>query len=177
MITNADAATRPAKWLVAHASLLPCSGEALDLACGKGRHAFWLGERGLRVLAVDRSAEAVGFVNAAAHRRGLPVRGEVQDLEVDEPAIELAAFDVIVGVHYLHRPLFPHLIAALRPGGVLVYETFTTEQATRGKPSSPAFLLQSGELHRLCASLDILAEREGDYDGRWVASIVARRPI
>ena len=60
------------------------------------------------------------------------------------PRCRTAAFDVIVVVHYLHRPLFPQLLAALRPGGVLVYETFTTAQAARGKPTNPDFLLRPG---------------------------------
>ena len=84
-------------------------------------------------------------------------------------------FDVIVVVHYLHRPLFPSLVNALRPGGVLVYETFTRAQAARGKPTNPAFLLEPGELLTLVRPLEVLASREGDYDGRSVASIVATR--
>jgi len=80
-----------------------------------------------------------------------------------------------VAVHYLHRPLFPHLLAALRPGGILVYETFTQAQARRGKPTNPAFLLEPGELRALTAGLTILAWREGEFGGRDVASIVCRR--
>jgi hypothetical protein len=78
-------------------------------------------------------------------------------------------------VHYLHRPLFAALLGALRPGGVLVYETFTRAQAARGRPTNPAYLLESGELPRLVQPLAILASREGDYDGRMVASVIARR--
>ena len=82
------------------------------------------------------------FVNAEARRRGVSVDAEVVDLEVGDPKMGMSCFDVVVAVNYLHRPLFPpHLIAALRPEGVLVYETFTREQALRGKPSNPAFLL------------------------------------
>jgi tellurite methyltransferase len=71
--------------------------------------------------------------------------------------------------------LFPHLLAALRPGGILVYETFTQAQARRGKPTNPAFLLEPGELRALTAGLTILAWREGEFGGRDVASIVCRR--
>ena len=78
-------------------------------------------------------------------------------------------------VHYLHRPLFPPLLAALRPGGVLVYETFTIAQAARGKPTNPDFLLRPGELRDLVGSLELLAWREGEFDGRDVASVVAQK--
>jgi len=164
----------PITWLVNHADLLPAQGTALDVACGSGRHALWLGARGLVTTAVDRNPAAVEAVNEAARRARLPVAARVMDLETGDVGLGEAAFDVIVVVHYLHRPLFPALIRALRPGGVLVYETFTRAQAARGKPTNPAFLLESGELPRLVGSLEMLRAREGDYDGRFVSSVVAK---
>ena len=100
---------------------------------------------------------------------------ESVDLERVDAALPERAFDVIVVVHYLHRPLFPRLLAALRPGGVLVYETFTAAQAARGKPNNPDFLLRPGELHELVGSLEVLESREGEFDGRDVASAMARK--
>jgi SAM-dependent methyltransferase len=165
----------PARWVVDHQDLLPLSGDALDVACGRGRHAFWLAAQGFVVRAVDRSRDAVDEVNAAARRLRLAVRAEVVDLEAGAPDLGVAAFDVVVATNYLHRPLFPSLLVALRPGGVLVYETFTRAQALRGKPTNPAFLLEPGELRRLVEPLTILAWREGEDEGRSVASVVARR--
>lgn len=164
----------PSSWLTENADLLPPAGRALDLACGRGRHALWLAGRGYVTTALDRDADNVAFVAEEARRRGLGVHVEVTDLESGPVSLGDAVYDVIVVVHYLHRPLFPALIAALRPGGVLVYETFTRAQAARGKPTNPAFLLESGELARLVAPLEILRQREGDYEERWVASVVAR---
>ena len=168
--------TEPARWLTDHANLLPSSGTALDLACGSGRHALWLAERGLAVRAVDRNAEAIASLAAEARRRGLSVSAELQDLETDDAELARESLDLIVVVHYLHRPLFPTLISALRPGGLLVYETFTQAQARRGKPTNPAFLLAPGELRALVAPLDVIASREGVFDDRDVASVVARKP-
>jgi SAM-dependent methyltransferase len=166
---------RPASWLVQHADLLPRVGRALDVACGRGRHALWLAERGLTTLAVDRDAAAVREVNGVAQERGLPLRAETRDLERGDDPFGGAAFDVIVVVLYLHRPLFPSLIAALAPGGLLIYETFTRAQAARGKPTNPDFLLKPGELLELVRPLEAVASREGDYDGRMVAAVIARR--
>ena len=171
----ADTHTAAARWLVEHRHLLPPSGTALDVACGRGRNAIWLATQGLTVLAVDRDADAVNALNADAARLGVPVTATVLDLEAGTPVLGSEAFDVIVGVSYLYRPLFPPLIDALRPGGVLVYETFTRDQALRGKPTNPAFLLSPGELQHLVAPLQILAAREGEVDGRCLASVIARK--
>ena len=165
----------PSSWLVAHAHLLPPSGRALDVACGNGRHAIWLAERGLRTYAIDRDRDAVRALNDEAARRRLPLDARARDLESGPVVFDPPDYDLIVVVHYLHRLLFPALLDALRPGGVLVYETFTRAQAARGRPTNPAFLLESGELVRLVQPLEILASREGDYDGRMVASVIARR--
>lgn len=165
---------RPSEWLTLQADLLPVTGRALDVACGSGRNALWLAARGLRVEAVDRDGPVIDRLRETARARGLPVDARVLDLETGTPDIAAASFDVVVVTHYLHRPLFPVLLAALRPGGLLFYETFTRAQALRGKPSNPAFLLEPGELRRLVAPLHIVASREGAFDGRDVASIVAR---
>jgi SAM-dependent methyltransferase len=150
-------------------------GDALDVACGRGRHALWLAKHGWRVTAVDRDADVLRELESEARRQGLTVTARVADLESGPAPLPYQAFDVIVAVHYLHRPLFPGLLAALRPGGVLVYETFTTAQAVRGKPTNPDFLLRPGELRDLVSPLEILEWREGAFDGRELSSVVARR--
>lgn len=164
-----------AAWLRDHEDLLPACGHALDVACGRGRHALWLAERGLSVLALDRDAAAISLVRNSAARRALRVTAVAADLETGHYSLAAAAFDVVVGVHYLHRPLFPTLTAALRPGGLLIYETFTQKQAARGKPTNADFLLEEGELRRLVEPLEIVDYREGLFEEREVASVVARR--
>ena len=166
----------PARWLLDHEHFVPQKGDALDVACGRGRHALWLAARGLATLAIDQDPKAVSFVDAEAARRRLPLRAALMDLETEPVRIGVAAYDVIVVVHYLHRPLMPSLRDALRPGGILIYETFTRAQAQRGKPSNPAFLLEPGELRELVAPLVVVVEREGDYEGKMLASVIARRP-
>ncbi len=171
----------PEPWLTDNEDLLPGSGQALDVACGRGRHALWLAAKGLVTLALDRDPDAVRFIDDEARRLGVPVTAAVVHLESEDVGglkgsrlPSQGAFDVIVVVHYLHRPLFPALRAALRPGGVLVYETFTKAHAARGRPSNPAFLLDSGELATLVAPLEILRAREGHFGDQWVSSVVAR---
>jgi tellurite methyltransferase len=79
----------------------------------------------------------------------------------------------VIVFRFLHRPLFPALQRALRPDGLLVYETFTVGQETRGHPHNPRFHLQPGELRRLVAPLEVVREREGDFEGDLLASVVA----
>ncbi len=149
------------------------------MACGSGRHALLLAAAGFDVHAIDRDAATIEALRAAAGKLGLTLRAQVRDLEAGgaDPAAPLGpalAYDLIVVVHYLHRPLFPALVRALAPGGLLLCETFTVDQAARGHPKNPAFLLEHGELPRLVSPLKIVRQREGEFDGRWVAAVAAR---
>ncbi len=169
----------PSSWLLACADLLPRGPggrpDALDVACGFGRHALLLASAGYRVHAIDRDPDRVRFVQEMADRLGFDVRGDVRDLESGEARLEPDACDLAIVTHYLHRPLFPALVRTLRRGGVLLYETFTTAQAACGQPQNPAFLLEPGELPRLVAPLRVLRQREGEFEGRMVAAVAARK--
>lgn len=166
----------PSAWLTDNADVLPRGGRALDVASGRGRHALWLAAAGFDVTAVDRNADAMSRLRAVAAGMQLAVDARVVDLETDPPpSLGTAQFDVVVGFHYLHRPLMPIIKDAVKPGGLIVYETFTTHQAGRGHPKNPAFLLRDGELLALMEPFTILRSREGDIDGRCIASVVARR--
>jgi SAM-dependent methyltransferase len=165
----------PSSWLLSNLDLIPRAGRALDVACGRGRHALFLAERGLRVRAVDRDREAIAALRAEAESRGLALEADVLDLEDGAADLGCDVYDLILVVHYLHRPLFPVLIRTLAPGGVLVYETFSVDQARRGKPTCPDFLLQHGELRERLAPLAVLRERDGTFEDRDVTSIVVRK--
>lgn len=165
----------PSSWLLLNHDLLPRRGTALDVACGRGRHALLLAGAGWRVRAVDRDPARIATLGGMAKRLGLPVEAEVLDLDTGEALLGTEAYGLMVVVHYLHRPLFPALVRALEPGGLLLYETFTTAQAARGKPTNPDFLLEPGELRRLVAPLEVLREREGEFEGRMVAGVAARK--
>jgi len=163
----------PSPWLIENADLLPRGGRVLDVACGRGRHALLLASAGFDVRAIDRNPAAIAFVRDTAAKLGSTIEAEVVDLETDPPPAIAAEFDAIVVFNYLHRPLVPALRGALKPGGRLFYETFTIRQAELGHPKNPAFLLRDGELAALMAPLTVLRSREGEFDGRFAASIVA----
>ncbi len=165
----------PSSWLVECADLLPRGGPALDVACGTGRHALVLAAAGYEVHAVDRDAAKIEELSRSAAQLGMTITAEVRDLETAVPDLGRDIYALIAVFHYLHRPLFPALVQALAPRGLLLYETFTVDQARRGRPTSPDHLLQHGELRALLAPLDIERERDGAYEGRMVAAVAARK--
>jgi SAM-dependent methyltransferase len=129
----------PSAWVERWAPHVRPGGSVLDLACGGGRHARFLARLGFEVLAVDRDLAA--FADPPGGVELLEA-----DLESGPWPLEGQRFDGIVVTNYLHRPLLPRLVAALEPGGLLVYETFARGNERFGKPSNPAFLLAPGEL-------------------------------
>jgi rhodanese-related sulfurtransferase len=166
----------PSAWLIENADLLPRGGKVLDVACGRGRHALLLASAGFAVRAIDEDPQKIDRLRELAKRLALNVDAQVIDLETDPvPDLGSQEFDAIVVFNYLHRPLMPALREAAKPGGRIFYETFTTRQAERGHPRNPAFLLRDGELAELMAPFAILRSREGEFDGKFIASIVAER--
>jgi len=148
----------PSPWIVRWAALVRPGSEVLDLACGAGRHARYLAARGCSVVAVDRDEAAIANLAAVA---GVFTR--MTDLEGAAWPFAPSSFDAVVVANYLHRPLFGPIVAALRPGGVLVYETFMVGNERFGRPSNPQFLLRSGELlEAVRGPLEVVAFEQGE---------------
>ncbi len=176
---NAEASalvTRHFELLVA-----PARGPVLDLACGRGRHAAPLAEAGARVIALDRSADHLAEL--AARVAGSAAAGLLRvraDLEANDriPLRDGSCGSVLV-FRYLHRPLCGEISRVLRPGGLLLYETFTTGQrAFGGGPRRPEFLLEPGELPELFPGLSTVFydERVDGEAETALASLVAEKP-
>ena len=148
-----------AEWL---ARLAPPGGErlyALDVAMGRGRHAVALARAGFNAYGVDVRFDAVRDAQLAAEAAAVRVHGWCADLT--QHPLPSARFDVVVVTRYLQRDLFPALRAAVRPGGVVLYETFTTAQRALGwGPASPDHLLEPGELLRSFEGFEVLFYEE-----------------
>lgn len=157
----------------------PGGGRALDAACGSGRDAVFLASLGWRVLGVDVLPDALERAQALANRCASaiePVEWSIVDLEREPPQWS-GQFDLITMFRFLHRPLFVRLLEWLRPGGVLVFETFTTvHRARHGRPARDAHVLEPGELAGLLRDYRVEHLDEGWRDGAHTARAIARRP-
>ncbi|EMN1928654.1 SAM-dependent methyltransferase [Burkholderia ambifaria] len=137
------AQTEPSRWVARWSRLVPAGGAVLDVAAGGGRHARWFASHGHPVVALDADLEGAPWPLPAG-----------------------ASFAAVIVTHYLHRPLWPHLLDAVAPGGVLIYETFAQGNETVGKPSNPAFLLAPGELlDAVRGHLRVIAYEDGFVAG------------
>ncbi len=166
---------QPAAFLAECVRGLP-AGRALDLACGLGRNAIWLAQHGWQVDAVDVSLVGLRRASRWARQLGQSVNWIAADLDEFEPAA--AAYDLVLVFKFLERHRLPGLIErALKPGGLLVYETYTTEQFRQpdNRLRNPAFVLAPGELPTLFPGLTVLRFAEGNFEGKVVARLLARR--
>ncbi len=170
----------PAEVLADNLHLLPRVGTALDLACGLGGNAVALARAGLTVDATDVSGVAIGKVNTLARANQLAITGRVVDVTQQRPPAR--SYDAIVVCRYLARDLCPDIANALRPGGLLFYQTFTANRVTPGGPSNTDFLLKPNELLRLFNSLQVRVFRDEDVAGETTAGLrnqsylIAQRP-
>lgn len=170
-----DASGQASAWVKRFALLIPGGGTVLDLAAGGGRNGRYLLGQGFGLVAVDRKTDALF---------DLSDRDDVEiieaDLEDGSPwPLGSRQFEAVVVANYLHRPLFPAIVGAVAPGGLLIYETFALGNEAFGKPSNPDFLLRPGELlDAVAGHLRVLAYEDlivDDPKPAAVQQICARR--
>jgi len=152
---------------------IPKPGAALDLAGGLGRHALWLASRQWRVTVVELSDVAIGKLSHAARELNVIV-----DLFAGDAAkykFELARFDLIVLFYHLDRSLFPKIVFALKPGGLLI-----CKMSLRWDPGERVTTVMTNPLHRnelpsLVPELDVLHHQERPVRDRGVVEFVGRK--
>jgi len=145
--------------------MFPKGGSALDIAGGLGRHAIWLAELRWRVTVVDISEVAFKKAQEKAEERGVKIEFLVRDLKTYQP--ERERYDLVVVFYYLQRELSYDLVSALKPGGLLIYKSYTHEHPEYGQrhPANPQYLLKTNELLHSFPSLRTLYYRESIADG------------
>lgn len=152
----------------------------LDLACGNGRNGLLLTRNRIPVTFADNNESAIESVENHLAMRNLKGKCWLIDFEEDNSqALKGKCFDAMLVFNYLHRPLLSAIKQAIRAGGLLFYETFTTEQRQFGRPSSADFLLEPSELHDCFRDWEIIHYFEGELQQpqRAVANMIARRPL
>lgn len=165
---NAQRAGTPVAVLEHYQHLLPKQGSGLDLACGLGGNALLLAQLGLDAYAWDLSSVAIQTLAEQALYSGLFLQTEVRDVSHQPPLAN--SFDVIVVSYFLERELFPALCNALRPEGLLFYQTFTQKHFHDIGPGRSEYRLQSNELLQLVSDLQIIAYHENYFP--WLSEAV-----
>jgi len=146
--------------------LLPSQAAALDVACGLGGNALLLSKLGLDTTAWDLSSVGIEKLNHLAEQQAMNITAQVHDVVAEPP--EENSFDVIVVSYFLEREIFPALFAALKPNGLMFYETFIVDKPAGTGPSNPDYLLKQNELLSLCDGLVVRAYREEGMVGNVV---------
>ncbi|MFM8331855.1 MAG: class I SAM-dependent methyltransferase [Candidatus Methylumidiphilus sp.] len=153
-----DLEPTPAAILTDYPHLLPQKGQALDLACGLGGNALYLARRGFHVHAWDISGVAVARLNTRANSLGLDITA--QRIDVETTPFPAAAFDVVTVSRFLARPLSGPIMASLKPGGLLFYQTYLRDKLSPNGPNNPDYLLAPNELLAMFNTLKVLVYRE-----------------
>lgn len=130
--------------------------KVLDLACGSGRNGLWFLAQGAEVTFIDQDLSALSTLR---HPEAHLLQCDLEDGSATTLAVE--AFDIVLVFNYLHRPLMSQIAASVKPRGIIVYETFTWQQAEIGRPRNPDFLLAENELKSAFANWQPLHYFEG----------------
>ena len=160
--------------LVTEYAKLATGKQVLDIACGMGRHSKYLVSQGFEVDALDVSSVAIASLQGLEHINAMEV-------DFDTYTLPKEKYDLIVCTYYLERKLFPQMIEALKPNGIILMETFLHDEVNERQPSNPAFMLNEGELEAYfdekCELLHIPEWLDVDYKGykTMKASMVARK--
>lgn len=152
-----------AEILAAEAWAIP-GGRALDIACGKGRNALFLAERGFDVVAIDISPVALEEGRRLATEKNLTIAWHQADLE--QMQLSEGTYDLVVNFNYLQRSLILQIKAALKLGGSVIFETYLIDQPAIGHPKNPAYLLEHNELLNFFRDFRVLYYREGQFSER-----------
>lgn len=132
--------------------------KVLDLACGSGINGFWFAQQGSQVHFVDKDLSRLIYPKSDYPHCTF----SDWDMEtVPAKTLAVESYDIILVFHYLHRPLFDQIKRALKPGGLLFYQTFTTQQANIGRPKNPSFLLKPNELKQTFSCWHAITYTEG----------------
>lgn len=168
----------PDRFLCEARQFIPRKSEcsAADIACGGGRHALQMAAWGLRTVAIDYSVEALRLCDERASLAGVELETQCIDLEAPDVDLGNDRFDLVAVFNFLHRPLIPALKRCVRPGGIVIYKTYTRKQVQFGTgPRNPQFLLDVGELPELFSEFRHLLFLES-CETEATAALVAQRP-
>lgn len=153
-------------------------GPVLDLACGRGQNGLFLAKKGVEVHFWDIDGEKLERI--AAQAAELNLKADIRQVDLESGKIEILPLNfyrMVMVFKYLHRPLMTDIKNSVQPGGIVIYETFTIEQARMGKPENTDFLLEKNELVDFFQDWSIIGHYQGRLENppRYMAGIIARK--
>ncbi len=166
----------PAQFLAENYHFIPYEGSVLDMGMGEGRNAVFLAQKGYKVTGVDISSVAVRKAAVLAQEFGVKIKGVVASMNEYKPT---APFDAIVCFYYVDRALVEKIKSWLKPGGVLIYEAYTTREKTKRAGKRDALddssYLKEQELLKLFPGMRVLKYEEPLHEKEFRSSIILRK--
>ena len=164
----------PCPWLADHAHLLNGRGKALDIAMGEGRNTLFAASLGYEAWGIDISEVGISRAEALARKNNLTIHTQIADL--DHYNIEENTYDLILCFYFLNRRLFEGIRKGLKPGGILIFQTFTVDYL-KYSSFKREWVLEKNELREAFSELKILQYQEVDEPENEIASasLVARK--
>jgi len=140
----------------------------------EGRNGVFLATKGFQVTGINISETGMKKADILAKEQGVSIETTVVDLEKYQLPPE--TYDVIICTYYLQRDLFPQMIKALKPGGIVVVETYTLGHLKYRSRFPRQYLLEPNELLHHFKDLTILRYQIQDDGHAAYASILAKKP-
>jgi len=166
----------PAEFLAENYQYIPYEGTVLDMGMGEGRNAVFLAQKGYKVTGIDISSVAVKKAYLLAQEFGVKIKGVVASLE--DYKIAPNSFDAIICFYYVDRSLVDKIKSWLKPGGILIYEAYTTREKHKNKKrdaTDDGEYLKEQELLRLFSGMRVLKYEEPLHEKEFRSSIILRK--
>ena len=163
----------PISFLEANVHLLP-KGKALDLAMGEGRNGVYLATQGFQVTGLDISEKGLEKARKLAAEKNVTIETKVVDLESHQ--LERNAYDVVLCIYYLQRDLVPQIKQALKPGGMVVIETYNVDYLKYNSRFNKQFMIETNELLDWFKDFKVIRYQAVDDGKTAFASIIAQKP-
>ena len=163
---------KPIPFLVENVRLLP-KGKVLDIAMGEGRNGVYLATQGFDVTGLDISAKGLEKAHILAAKNNVTIKTKVVDLENIQ--FEPNSYDLIICTYYMDRALYKKFRHALKPGGMLLIETYNIDYL-KYRRFNAKWALNTNELLELFKGMRILRYQDYDDAREAYSSIIAQKP-
>ena len=162
---------KPIPFLVDNVHLLR-KGKVLDIAMGEGRNGVYLATKGFEVLGLDISEKGLEKAHNLAKKNKVTIETKVVDLE--SFTLEPNSYDVILCTYYMQKDLFKQFQSALKPGGMIVVETYNVDYL-KYVQFSRKWALDTNEMLDIFKGLRVIRYQDYDDGKEAYSSIIAQK--